>query len=360
MYSLPILAVLALTCLLGASGDVSQNLTAVWESLHDLEHRINEMEDQAHRGRDYNRRQGYGDNYGRRFGGDDHDNWRNEDHHDDWDHHELMEVAHDLHIKQVEGWHKPIYMSPVVNSSTEVKADGSSKELHAFGSRYILYMKHSFSGSKFSNYPRDLICVHNAGGSIAFHLIHPDGRHERKVLGDAHHDHHADYVVTLPGGVWESSELIDGDFAIITFIAAPSLDYSLFKHYDVQELVHEFPKYEDMIVRMDNIDSHDKPMNITQMYNSHKADEARDHHRGHHDNYRDNYRSGRRYGSFRNDRYNDNYGRGYQNHRDNYYGYGSQNHHDNYNGYGSRNHHGSQNRYNDRHGSQNHHDGGHP
>jgi len=330
MYSLPILAVLALTCLLGASGDVSQNLTAVWESLHDLEHRINEMEDQAHRGRDYNRRQGYGDNYGRRFGGDDHDNWRNEDHHDDWDHHELMEVAHDLHIKQMEGWytHQPIYMSPECNSSTEVTAEGSSKQLHAFSDRYILYMKHTFTGSKFSNYPRDFICVHNAGGSIAFHLIHPDGRHERKVLGDAHHDHHADYVVTLPGGVWESSELIDGDFAIITFIAAPSLDYSLFKHYDVQELVHEFPKYEDLIVRMDNIDSHDQSMNITQMYNAHKADEARDHFKGHHDN----YRSGRGYSSYSSGRsqfghhsgpgYRNLNGYGYRDHQDDYHSRG--------------------------------------
>jgi len=197
------------------------------------------------------------------------------------DHHELMSLIHEVGIQKM----GPYFMSPAVNSTTMVKIAGGSKLRPAFGATHFLFMKGHFTGMEFANYAHDVVITYNAGGSIAIHIIYPDGSHKRKVLGDVQHDHHAQYVATLPGGAWHASELVEGDFALVTIVMAPALDYSFFKAYDVEQLVSEFSQYENMIRRLSTIGADDVPFDIPQSTHDHQGHVGHDHHDEHHDDH---------------------------------------------------------------------------
>jgi predicted cupin superfamily sugar epimerase len=204
-------------------------------------------------GRQYDNNRRQYDNSGRRHGGNGHS--------DD----EIRSLAHELGIHRVSYEDKGIfYMSETNYSTTDVKPEGSDNLVPSFESTYVMYIKGQFSGYNWTNYQRDRVAVWNAGGIIALHMLYPDGRHERVLLGDVKHNHEVHYRVVVPHGVWEASEIIEGDYALITFVAAPALDHSLFKPYSVDEVAHEFPAYENMIRRLDRIGSHDVPYDFSQ------------------------------------------------------------------------------------------------
>merc|ERR1712168_765215 len=268
MIYLAVLAIISVSGVLGkdslthhkyGDGDViSQNLTAVWEAIHHLEHQLHQLQDQTQ-----SYRRGYGGHYNGGY------------------RHEFMSLLHEVGIQQTRRY----YMSPLITSTTQVKPEGGIKLRPAFNTAHLLYHKGHFTGVTFSNYAHDIIYTYNAGGSIAFHLIHPDGSHERKVLGDVQHDHHAQYVVIVPGGTWQASELIEGDFALVTFVSAPAPDHSLFAEYDVEDLVGEFPKYETMIRRLDAIGANDLQLNMpshASRSHDHQGHQGHDHHDEHH------------------------------------------------------------------------------
>merc|ERR1719228_660817 len=122
-------------------GDViSQNLTAVWEAIHHLEHQLHQLQDHP---------QGHGH---RGYGG----------HNQDIDHHELMSLLHEVGIQQ-ETENRRYYMSPLIKSTTQVKPEGGTKLRPAFSTAQMLYQKGHFTGVTFSNYAHDLIYTYNAG-----------------------------------------------------------------------------------------------------------------------------------------------------------------------------------------------------
>merc|ERR1712168_1316131 len=266
MIYLAVLAIISVSGVLGkdslthhkyGDGDViSQNLTAVWEAIHHLEHQLHQLQDQTQ-----SYRRGYGGHYNGGY------------------RHEFMSLLHEVGIQQTRRY----YMSPLITSTTQVKQEGGIKLRPAFNTAHLLYHKGHFTGVTFSNYAHDIIYTYNAGGSIAFHLIHPDGSHERKVLGDVQHDHHAQYVVIVPGGTWQASELIEGDFAIISFVTAPALDHSLFLPFKLDHLLTEFPQYENMIRRLDAIDDNDTKLNIIYSSHDHQSHQGQNHDEHHSD-----------------------------------------------------------------------------
>jgi len=318
MNYLAVLAIISVSCVLGkdslthhkyGDGDViSQNLTAVWEAIHHLEHQIHDLQDHP---------AGHGQNRGGS--------------HSQNEHHELMSLIHEVGIRRFDDKY---YMTEIINSSTQVKSQRDNEDRPAFGVAHFMYMRGHSTGLPFSNYRHDSICTWNAGGSVAVHMIHPDGTHERKVLGDVQHDHHAQYVVTIPGGSWESTELIEGEYALITFVMAPAIDYANFLPYNVDTLSKQYPQYEKMIRRLDRIHANDTPLDIeAQASHDHEGHQGHDHHDQNHDEHHDDHGSrhgligrndghdrygnqGYRQNSHYDDHHDDHYQRGYDNHND--------------------------------------------
>jgi len=95
----------------------------------------------------------------------------------------------------------------------------------------------------------DGIQYHHFGAPITYHLIHPDGRYERVVLGP---DLAAGQVPALAvkGGVWKSAELPSGEFGLVSEVVSPGWDMADMRVIDRAGLTALFPQHAALIARL--------------------------------------------------------------------------------------------------------------
>lgn len=94
----------------------------------------------------------------------------------------------------------------------------------------------------------DIVHYFHLGDPIRYYLLMPDGRLEIVDMG-------ADVVagqrlqLTVPGGVWKASRLLDGPcgYGLISEAVSPGFDYADMRLGDRTGLVEAFPQHEAVI-----------------------------------------------------------------------------------------------------------------
>ena len=93
------------------------------------------------------------------------------------------------------------------------------------------------------------IQYHHLGAPLTYHMIHPDGRYERVVLGpDIARGQQPSLAVA--GGVWKAAELTAGDYGLVSEVVAPAWDMADMIPIGRAELLAKFPQHHDIIVRL--------------------------------------------------------------------------------------------------------------
>jgi predicted cupin superfamily sugar epimerase len=89
-----------------------------------------------------------------------------------------------------------------------------------------------------------------AGSGLELHLIHEDGRYERRLLGV---EEGAEPVVVVPAGCWQAARPVAeaGErWALCGGTVVPGFDFADFAMPGVEELVRTFPVHEELIPRL--------------------------------------------------------------------------------------------------------------
>ena len=95
----------------------------------------------------------------------------------------------------------------------------------------------------------DGIQFYHLGAPLTYHLIHPDGRHERVVLGpDIAAGQQLQLAVT--GGTWKAAELESGEFGLVSEVVAPGWEMDDMILASRAELVALFPQHSALLTRL--------------------------------------------------------------------------------------------------------------
>ena len=93
------------------------------------------------------------------------------------------------------------------------------------------------------------IQYHHLGAPLTYHMIHPDGRYERVVLGsDIAGGQQPSLAVA--GAVWKAAELTGGAYGLVSEVVAPAWDMADMIPIGRAELLTKFPQHRDIIVRL--------------------------------------------------------------------------------------------------------------
>jgi len=71
----------------------------------------------------------------------------------------------------------------------------------------------------------DIIHYYHSGSAIKYIVLYPDGKVEEKILGDKLEAGQSLQLV-VKGGCWKASELISGEYGLISEAVAPGFEYS--------------------------------------------------------------------------------------------------------------------------------------
>ena len=95
----------------------------------------------------------------------------------------------------------------------------------------------------------DGIQFHHNGEPIIYHLIHPDGRYERVVLGQDVSDGQQ-LQLAVKGGTWKAAELASGEFGLVSEVVAPGWELEDMVLASRAELQKLFPQHEKLLERL--------------------------------------------------------------------------------------------------------------
>lgn len=95
----------------------------------------------------------------------------------------------------------------------------------------------------------DGIEYYHLGDPITYHLIHPDGRYEKVVVGpDIANGQQLQLAVT--GGTFKAAELPSGSYGLVSEAVAPGWEMEDMVLINKQELLEKFPQHSDVINRL--------------------------------------------------------------------------------------------------------------
>ncbi|QYZ64806.1 MAG: cupin [Gammaproteobacteria bacterium (ex Lamellibrachia satsuma)] len=95
----------------------------------------------------------------------------------------------------------------------------------------------------------DIIHYFHSGSHLTYHIIHPDGKVERVVLGK---DLAAGQKLQLivKGGCWKATELTTGEYGLVSEAVCPGFDYADMTIATREEIQRLFPKNLDELDRL--------------------------------------------------------------------------------------------------------------
>jgi predicted cupin superfamily sugar epimerase len=95
----------------------------------------------------------------------------------------------------------------------------------------------------------DGIQCYHLGAPLTYHLIHPDGRYEKVVLGpDIAAGHRLQLAVI--GGTWKAAELEAGKFGLVSEVVAPGWEMDDMILASRGELLALFPQHSALLARL--------------------------------------------------------------------------------------------------------------
>lgn len=95
----------------------------------------------------------------------------------------------------------------------------------------------------------DGIQFYHMGEPLAYHLIHPDGRYEKVVLGPDLSKGQT-LQLAVKGGTWKAAELESGAFGLVSEVVAPGWEMEDMILASRAELTTLFPQHEALLARL--------------------------------------------------------------------------------------------------------------
>jgi predicted cupin superfamily sugar epimerase len=118
----------------------------------------------------------------------------------------------------------------------------------ASASTAIYFLLPAGTFSAFHRIRSDEVWHHYDGDPLELHVVHPDGRHERVVLGrelgKGERPQHA-----VPGGAWQAAAPIGARFTLCGCTVAPAFDFASFEMPARAELLAILPEHADLVQR---------------------------------------------------------------------------------------------------------------
>ncbi|WP_370461033.1 cupin domain-containing protein [Paraglaciecola sp. L1A13] len=97
----------------------------------------------------------------------------------------------------------------------------------------------------------DGIEFYHMGSPITYHMIYPDGRYEKVVVGpDIQNGQQLQLAV--PGGTYKAAELTTGTYGLVSESVAPGWEAEDMVDVSRDELLIQFPQHRDIIERLAN------------------------------------------------------------------------------------------------------------
>ncbi len=95
----------------------------------------------------------------------------------------------------------------------------------------------------------DIIHYFHSGSPLTYHIIHPEGKVERFVMGK---DLAAGQKLQLivKGGCWKATELTTGEYGLVSEAVCPGFDYADMTIATREEIQRLFPKILDELDRL--------------------------------------------------------------------------------------------------------------
>jgi len=145
-----------------------------------------------------------------------------------------QEIIHHLKLEpHIEGG----FFRRTYTSKQQVNNQSGSRPL--LSSIYYLLTKESPIGHMHKN-QSDIMHYYHIGGTLKFTLISPAGDLEEVFMG-SHVDKNQQLQLLVPGGYWKASELIDGEFALISEAVSPGFDFADMQLANQQVIENELP-----------------------------------------------------------------------------------------------------------------------
>ncbi len=71
----------------------------------------------------------------------------------------------------------------------------------------------------------DILHFHHSGDPIRYYLVSAEGQYQTVVLGPDITQNHVPFLC-VPGNTWKASELISGDYGLISEVVCPGFEYA--------------------------------------------------------------------------------------------------------------------------------------
>ncbi len=92
----------------------------------------------------------------------------------------------------------------------------------------------------------DIIHYFHSGSPISYWIIHPDGQLEKQILSNDISQGHTPQL-TVKGGCWKASELVGGEYGLLSEAVTPSFEYEDMELADTTNIHRMFPESFDAI-----------------------------------------------------------------------------------------------------------------
>lgn len=101
----------------------------------------------------------------------------------------------------------------------------------------------------------DGIEFYHMGAPITYHMIYPDGRYEKVVVGpDIQNGQQLQLAV--PGGTYKAAELLAGTYGLVSEAVAPGWEKEDMIEINREALLEKFPQHKTIIDRLANKNKH--------------------------------------------------------------------------------------------------------
>lgn len=92
----------------------------------------------------------------------------------------------------------------------------------------------------------DIIHYFHSGSPITYFIIHPDGKFEKQILGNEVSQGQTPQLI-VKGGCWKASELIEGEYGLLSEAVSPSFEYEDMALASTKIIEQNFPDLLDDI-----------------------------------------------------------------------------------------------------------------
>jgi len=129
--------------------------------------------------------------------------------------------------------------------SSEIATHSLAGERKILSSIYYMLCDDSPMGYLHKN-RSDIIHYFHSGSPIIYMIIHPDGQLEKQILGnDLTRGQIPQFIVR--GGCWKASELLDGEYGLLSEAVSPGFEYADMELADAMAIQQQFPGLYDAI-----------------------------------------------------------------------------------------------------------------